>query len=204
LDTSIFFASGGNHDKLFTIVNTKNSTFEEFGDFPSEDTNEITDLPPMFKKMAYNGKLKYNSVLKKLVYVSIASEMFEIYNFDGSGVELAMGNYSTIPKYNKVVREGGAMGVITEFLTNGKGRNIGVTASDENIFILYQNYERAGVQEETDNKPADMILVFDWNGKPVKIYELDRFVKTITYDNARNRLWAIHDNPDPEIIYFEL
>ncbi|MDR2909949.1 MAG: TolB-like 6-bladed beta-propeller domain-containing protein [Bacteroidales bacterium] len=204
LDTFVFFASGGNNEKLFTLIDTKNNTVKDVGDFPPEDTNEIKDLPPFFRKMAYNGRLKYNSTLRKLVYVSIASEMFEIYNFDGSGVELSAGNYSTIPKYKKVVREGGYSSVATE-LINGKGINIGVTASDDNIFMLYQDFERSGMKEETDNKLADMVLVFDWDGNPVKIYELDSFVKTaITYDKGRNRLWAIRDNPDPEIIYFEL
>ncbi|MDR2909861.1 MAG: TolB-like 6-bladed beta-propeller domain-containing protein [Bacteroidales bacterium] len=205
LDTFVFFASGGNNDKLFTLFDTKNNETKGLGDFPPEDKTEIKDLPPLFKKMAYNGRVRYNSSLKKLVYVSIASEMFEIYNFDGSGVELSKGNYSTIPEYKEVVRENGnRRGVVTAII-NGRGNNMAVTVSDENIFILYQDYERLGMESEMDYKLyADIVLVFDWNGEPVKIYELDSYVSSITYDKTRNRLWAVHNNPDPEIIYFEL
>ena len=120
-----------------------------------------------------------------------------------------MGNYTTMPKYKEV-------GTLTrsyeiETLTNGKGRNVSVTVSDENIFILYQDYsKKEKFMEKTFNFPleiADMVLVFDWNGKPIKIYELGCFVYNICYDKARNRLWAFHHNEetlDPEIIYFEL
>ena len=83
LDTFIFFASGGNSDKLFTLFDTKNNMVKEIGDYPPEDRTEIDkSLPPILRKTAYNGSLKYNSSFKKLVYVSIASEMFEIYNFE--------------------------------------------------------------------------------------------------------------------------
>jgi len=203
LDTFLFFASGGNHDKLFALFDTKNSTVKEIGDFPPED-DENKDLLSIYRKMAYNGRLKYNNSLKKLVYVSIASEMFEIYNFNGSDVEFAMGNYSTVPKYGEV-NVGNARTVVTDTETNGKGRNIGVTSSDENIFILYQDYRKMEIGKGSPSGSiADIILVFDWDGKPVKKYELDCIVKSINYDKARNRLWAIHDNPDPEVIYFEL
>ena len=205
LDTFSFFAVGGDGNKLFTLFNTKNNEVKEIGNFPSEDTN--SHISPVLRKLAYNGRIRYNSSLKKLVYVSIASEMFEIYNFDGADVKLAKGNYSTIPQYREIIRGDGARTVATSLL-NGKGNNYGITVSDENIFILYQDHKRAGIVSETDtNKPADMVLVFDWNGKPIKIYELDCFVYGISYDKATNRLWAIHDNKDtldPEIIYFDL
>ena len=210
LDTFVFFASGGNNDKLFTLLDTKNNMIKEVGDYPPEDKTEVDkNLPPILRKMAYNGRLKYNHSLKKLVYISIASEMFEIYNFDGADVELAMGNYSTIPKYEEVARANTGNVVtrsVVPNLINGKGRNLSVTSSDENIFILYQDYRKMKIEEgsQPGNK-ANIILVFDWDGKPVKKYELDRIINgQITYDKERNRLWAIHDNPDPEVIYFQL
>ena len=207
IDTFIFFAVGGNNDKLFTLFDTKRNGVKEIGDFPPEDKNEIKDLPPIFRKTAYNGRIRYNGSLKKLVYVSITSEMFEIYNFDGADVKLAMGNYSTVPKYEEIAR-GDTKGVRTSTI-NGKGNNRAVTVSDENIFILYQDYKRLGMESEDDHKEyADMVLVFDWNGKPIEIYELDCLVQSIAYDKTTNRLWAVNYNPDndwdPEIIYFEL
>ena len=137
------------------------------------------------------------------------SEMFEIYNVNGTHVELVMGNYTTIPKYREVGSSTKSFEI--EQLTNGKGRNLWVTVSDENIFILYQDYSK---KEEIVDKNSnilhdkgDRVLVFDWNGNPVKIYKLDSFVMNLDYDKTTNRLWTIHHNPDnwePEIIYFEL
>ena len=214
IDTFMFFVTGGNNNKRFSLVDLKNNEVKEIGDFPAENINNTSsNRDAIWRNMAYQGRIIYNRSLKKIVYVSRNSEMFEIYNTNGSDAELAMGSYTTTPKYREVAQNTGGrtgwMGV-NEYLTNGKGRNLWATTSDENIFILYQNYSQKKGIDTKLNFPlekADMVLVFDWDGKPVKIYELDCFPHSITYDKARNRLWAIHNNEDsldPEIIYFEL
>jgi len=208
IDSSMFFvAAGGRIDKRLALLDLKNNEVKEFGDFPSEDINSQASVGA--RNMAYEGRMRYNSSLKKLVYMSFNSEMFEIYNvINGNDVELTMGNYTTVPKYRIASNNIGLQGAVVERVGNGKGRNRALAVSDGNIFILYQDYERVGMVEQTEPKLyADIVLVFDWNGNPVKLYTLDCFVSWITYDKARNRLWAIHHNEitlDPEIIYFEL
>jgi len=209
IDTSIFFvAAGGRSNRRLALLDIKNNEVKEVGDFPPEDIN--TQMSVGVRNLAYDGRIRYNSSLKKLVFMVYNCEMFEIYNvINGTNVELAMGNYTTVPKYSESnVSSRGINVAIVETVGNGKGRNLSLTVSDENIFILYQDYKKAGMVKETDfNYTADMVLVFDWNGKPVKIYELDCLVSDIEYDKIRNRLWALHYNKvtlDPEIIYFEL
>ena len=90
IDTFLFFAMEGNLNKRFTLVDAKNNIRKEIGDFPAKDEN--THLTVEYRNLAYNGRIRYNHSQKKLVYVSIASEMFEIYKVNGSDVELAMGN----------------------------------------------------------------------------------------------------------------
>ena len=202
IDSSLFFIQGGNNNKRFTLIDRKSNEIKEIGDYPPEDIN--TQLPVVMRNIAYNGRIRYNSSLKKLVYMAFDSEMFEIYDVNGANVKLAMGNYTTVPKYTR----NGSSTVLVESVANGKGRNRMVTVSAENIFILYQDYKKAGMLKQTDySLVSNMVLVYDWNGKPVKIYELDCFVSDFDYDKTRNRLWATHYNEDtfdPEIIYFEL
>ena len=205
IDTSIFFvAAGGRSNKRLALFNLKNNEVKEIGDFPLDDMN--THLSIGVRNMAYNSRIRYNNSLKKLVCMAFNSEMFEIYNVNGTSVKLAMGNYTTVPKYREETNSRGLRGAVVEKLENGRGRNFIMTVSDENIFILYQDYKKLGLVSVTDPKLryADIVLVFDWNGKPVKIYELDCLVSDIDYDKATKRLWAIHNNPYPEIIYFEL
>ena len=203
IDSSLFFTLGGHTNKLFTLLDTKNNIRKEIGDYPPEDLN--TQIHFMLKRLAYNGKIRYNKSLKKLVYISLASEMFEIYDINDSNCELVMGNYSTTPKYGEDIQANGGRSVKFDLLNNGNGENMELTISDENIYILYQTYNKEKIEKERRLQgTGDLVLVFDWNGNPIKSYTLDCFVKTIHYDKVRNRLFAIHDNPDPEIIYFEL
>ena len=203
IDTSLFIVvAGGRSNKRLALFDLKSNEVKEIGDFPSEDMN--TNLPVGLRNIAYNGRIRYNSSLKKLVSMTFSSEMFEIYNVNGTNVELAMGNYTTVPKYREIGSRG-LTSVKIETIENGKGRNRALELSDEYIFILYQEYKRVGMVKPTDYKiTADIVLVFDWNGNPVKLYTLDSFVTDISYDKTTNRLYAIHNNPYPEIIYFEL
>ena len=208
IDTSLFFVLAGNGNKIFTLLDTNSSEKKEIGDYPSEDNlnNKGSDLHTFHRNMAYQGRIRYNKSLKKLVYASRYSEMFEIYNVDGTNVKLAMGNYSTIPKYKEIVSPSLGRSVVYEDIKNGKGRNLWLTVSEKNIFILYQDYSKKEAidVDGTVKEIADMVLVFDWDGKPIKAYTLDCFIQTISYDKTTNRLYAIHHNPYPEIIYFDL
>jgi len=204
LDTLLFFTTGGSNNTLFTLFDLKNNESKGVGAFPAKDDIN-SQMPAWQRKIAYNGRIRYNSSLKKLIYMAWDCEMFEIYNVNGTNVELAMGNYTTIPRYRNDSKNSGGTDIFVEFLGNGKGRNRRLAISDENIFILYQDYEKAGIFKPTDyNNRANMVLVFDWDGNPVKLYMLDCFVEWVDYDKSTNRLYAVSNNPYPAIVYFEL
>ena len=204
LDTLLFFTTGGSYNTLFTLFDLKNNESKGVGAFPAKDDIN-SQMPAWQRKIAYNGRIRYNSSLKKLIYMAWDCEMFEIYNVNGTNVELAMGNYTTIPRYRNDSKNSGGTDIFVEFLGNGKGRNRRLAISDENIFILYQDYEKSGMFKPTDyNRRANMVLVFDWDGNPVKLYMLDCFVEWVDYDKSTNRLYAVSNNPYPAIVYFEL
>ena len=208
LSETKFLGLGNSEDKRFTLVDLTSKTRITTGDFPPQKAEE--DLPHLFKIQAYQGAMLYNQKQNKVAYLSSESEMFEIFRVNDSGLELVYGNYTTIPKY--------AMGSSTEgeesnfFLkierfTNGQGKGIALASSDEKIWVLYQEYEKGATDDDLDkfmSNDANKIMVFDWDGKPLKMYTLDCVVEDIEYDAQSNRLYAIKSKPDPEVVYFEL
>jgi hypothetical protein len=82
------------------------------------------------------------------------------------------------------------------------GHFIGLSISDKYIYALYSLKDKdASVQ---DKFRGNTIFVFDWEGKPIKKFVMDCDVKAIEVSDDEKRIYAIFDNPDPEIIYFEL
>ena len=58
------------------------------------------------------------------------------------------------------------------------------------------------------NKPgynllAKDILVFDWEGNPVRRYSLDKGIMRITVDSHNRKIYGISDSPEYHIVEFD-
>ncbi|GHT13607.1 hypothetical protein FACS189426_18740 [Bacteroidia bacterium] len=201
LDKSRYLALGNSEDKRFTLLNIESDVMIKTGDFPSSDHNK--DLHPIIRNQPYNGKIRFNKRQQKIAYISYESEMFEIFQVADSGLTLVYGNYTTIPKYELSTKKGGT---VTERIGNGNGRCIALTTSDEKIFILYQDYPKNADKKDIDlalSQEANIILEFDWNGKPIRQYHLDCMVNLVFYDKDGNKLYA-SQSPENKIVYFDI
>ena len=207
INESVFLAFGSNEKKRFTLIDIKNGEKIGVVDYPKQD---VTDIPLIFKNQAYNGLIRYNKQQNRVAYISFESEMFEIFSLDNSDLILKYGNYTTIPKYT-FQDKGMGPNISLEKFSNGYGCYIALSVTDDKIFILYQQYDKEYLDEKSEkyiekffSRSANKILVFDWDGKPLKLYELDCVVEGIEFDKNKNRLYAIKSEFDPEIIYFDL
>ena len=78
-----------------------------------------------------------------------------------------------------------------------------VTSDDNYIYALYneRNLEQAA-QNTAQAFFSKKVLLFDWNGTPRFIVELDRPIKSITYDKKRNMVLCLGLNNDLEYAVF--
>ena len=203
INESFFLALGNMDGKRFTLIDIISSNKTGIGEFPQQDDNDII---PILKNQAYNGCIRYNKRQNKVAYISYNSEMFEIFDVNDSNLNLKYGNYTTIPKFT--FQSGGqSPGISIEKFSNGNGCNVALSVSDDKIFILYQQFEKeiddSDIGKYT-SRDANKVLVFTWDGKPIKMYELDCMVEEIEYNENRNQLFAVKSEPEPEIVCFDL
>lgn len=80
--------------------------------------------------------------------------------------------------------------------------------SDENyIYTLYsgKSMNVNSVKELTNAFLSNVVYVFDWEGRPIKKYQLDEEVRSITIDQKDNVLYAAsYKNDNPQLIKFQL
>ena len=69
----------------------------------------------------------------------------------------------------------------------------------DNIFVLFNG---KFPNEEGYNVLANQIFVFDWDGKPQKIYELDRGISNMDVDEKNKKIYGISDDPEYQVIEF--
>jgi hypothetical protein len=200
LNKSLFLAIG-NETKRFSLLNISTNELISTGEYPPQEAN--TKTHGMLKNLAYNGLIRLNKDLMKVVYISRNSEMFEIFNVNNLGLHVEYGNYTTIPEYKQI----NDYSIDVEKFPKKQGVNHSLSVTNKYIYILYKTYS-ADINEQNkysdDINKADIVLSFDWKGHPLKMYKLDCMVNNIQYDEKNNRLYAIYDNPDPEIIYFDM
>ena len=65
------------------------------------------------------------------------------------------------------------------------------------VFILYY-----GELSEDFNGEYYKLIVFDWNGNPLRMYELDTHLFSITVDYEHKILYGITNSPEYRIIKF--
>ena len=80
-----------------------------------------------------------------------------------------------------------------------------VQATGQNVYILYEGYtigEEAKIRQS--ESAANRILVFDWNGNPVKAYAFDRLLANFCVSPDGKTLYGIVRNPEPAIVKYTL
>lgn len=78
--------------------------------------------------------------------------------------------------------------------------------SEDFIFILYSGEMPADRTREARVKAAltNTIYVLDWNGKPIKRYQTDRYLRSIAIDGNTNTLYGSTYEENPGLISYKL
>src|SRR5690606_27978621 len=76
-----------------------------------------------------------------------------------------------------------------------------IYVSDNFIYTLYSGRST----DEFGNKSymGNVILVFDWDGNPVKRYDLDAEISCFTIDPLGQKIYAISETVEPELLRSE-
>jgi hypothetical protein len=194
-DTLFLALDGGN--KRFSLFNTKTGKIKNEGEYPASSQTDAA-VPNVLRNQAYRGMVRFNKSQQKMTYVSLNSEMWEIFKVKDDELILEHGNYSSIPEY----KQDADFSIKVTNFPEEMGRNHSLAVTDDVIYILYQNY--AGKEVFDIENKSDIILSFDWNGNPLKLYKLDCAVNNIAYDKKNSRMYALYDNPETQIIYFDM
>jgi len=74
-------------------------------------------------------------------------------------------------------------------------------SSDQYVYLLYSGVDR---KKATSFIKGNILLVFDWKGKPIMKYNLDIDINAIAVDNNDKVLYAVTDKPEGTLVSFKL
>lgn len=175
----------------FVLFDLEGNRLSYFGDYPDAYKNSTV----YEKSIAFAGDIAVKPDGSRWVMSHKAMDMIEIYD----------------SKLNLLTRIQGPDGIFPKIKeANGRIHREGVSkegfffpvVTNEYIYVLYD-----GREYDVEN-PArylrDKLLVFDWNGKPVKYYQLSEGIFHFDMDEENGILYGITDYPEFHIVSFPL
>jgi hypothetical protein len=81
-----------------------------------------------------------------------------------------------------------------------------VATSEDHIYILYSGKKPASNTRDDRVSAAltNIIYVLDWNGNPLKRYQIDKYLRSIAIDGKTNTLYGSSYEENPSLISYKL
>ena len=173
-----------------------NQLFEN-GEIPDDGTKKH----PIEKAKGAVCYMVTNPLDKRIGLVYMSTDLIEIYDTEANLLKQVHGPDQFFPHFKVHNSDGGTTRVGT---VKGKAREAyySPVGFNNEIWALYSG--KYDDPKDIHLHLIDTIIVFDWDGNPLRYYKLDMPVFKFTIDEQNNKIYAISDSPDFNIIEFDL
>lgn len=198
LSSDLFIATGIFEQGRYLLLDKKGRVISYNFEYPTLPNDEA--FTHAQKAMVFQGALASRPDGERFFSVCEDNEVFEI-------IEVTSTN-----ELNKIFEFHGEMG---DFKAEGDGVNsvsaavsrfskkkfIDSYCTQDNIYLLYSN--RVIGSKINNAYFSDIVLIFNWDGNPIKMLNLDVDVSSIAVDEVDRYLYAYSDDIE-QIIRFDL
>lgn len=178
INNNQFIAAGIVKQNRFALLNEKGKVVRTFGQYPKGYDTQNTDSENGF---IYQGELIFNDKKNVLVSASGMGELISFYKITEKEEPVLIKEYAfEHPIYQKTGEENQPVG----FKLDNIMGFIDVKMSTKYCVCLYSGEKRTDPYGYGGNK----ILLFDWDGNPIKMYSLKNTYTNMAIDQIGNRI----------------
>lgn len=177
----------------FDLYDSAGLFLDSIGSFPEFTSGKLSDMEKIMSL-----RCGFTTNMTDRIFLSyLFTDLIEVYDFKGNCIKRLHG-----PQQIQLAME----------LQSAGGDNVGARPVSGKTYKCYSSPVHAGNEvfalyfgelsenyEERDFK----IIVFDWNGKPLRMYELDTHLFTFTVDDKHRIIYGITNSPEYRIIKFD-
>lgn len=195
VDSSNFVGTGLFEGRYATQKSGTNEAMESTIGFPKNENEQNINYQTL--AMAYQGKLLKHPHQNKFVSTTLFAFSFDI---------LAMNESNELKLINQIHHwapdfQGTTGNVISAVMKEGnKFGCLDVAVSESFIYILFSG--KSNTLE--DSRESELVMVYDWDGKPKKIISLDKPISKLAVDITDDILVGFVDSADPQLLKFSL
>lgn len=195
-DSLAFFTKAGTVKHF--AVRTNLNKFIDFG-------NDIylENKTPEAVTQILQGPSVVSPAKKRMAWFSVYGDVFEVYDFtDFENIRLIRSVVGTLPVFSTV---GGMNSAALE-----KETKLGVSSvatNDQFLFALYnENTLEDAIKLKDEVFYSNKILIFDWEGMPYKVLNLDKKIRSLSYWRNKNMIICLGLDTylNPALYYIDL
>lgn len=197
ISDDLLFGTGTFTDGRFALADTSGELINTFLSYPFED--EFDGISTRDLGMAYQSNFSFHPTMPLVTVVNFTAGNLDILRVENDSIEEVSQVYTHQPKFENQSSETQISVMFDADNIMGYWDN---DVTEEYIYALYSGRERSDPNQSTGNK----LLVFDWEGNPIKQLNLDIEVSGIAVDQNNETLYAVanDDNNEAFIATFSL
>lgn len=179
---------------MFKLINREGELINSFFEYPYKDDEE-KNIPTQNRALAYQGSIMTNPSLTKFCFACMDAPIINFYSITNDSIKLINSIIDGYANY-KPINNSSAM------MPDNKTAFACIYATENYVYALYSGRTRSEYKNTAFE--SQEIRVYDWSGKQVKKFLTDIPLSLICVTHDDKYIYAIADNPNPEILKFNI
>lgn len=199
INDSLFIGENSHSDSIYALVDNKKSIIFTGHNHPEDNKKNISSI---VKSIAYQGHFYQNPDDNTLlVHIGINGVVIDILKIENNIIVRKDILKYVLPKYKPFHVNGMSSALMDDDSIIGC---CDVSVTGDFIYILYADKTEVNEGNKSNSRCSDFILVFDWNGQPVKYYKSDIDLYQICVSDDNHAMYGVTMNPEAELVKFTL
>lgn len=187
-------------DGVYSLIDSKGDEIASFFDYPSFEGD--VNFKKGHKAMAFQGDLSRHPNGEKVCFAGSTAELIDILYFDEKNQTLTK-IFEWQGDLGQYVPEGDGVNTISAAIKReSKESFLSVASTEKYIYLLYSG--RVIGDDIYRAVRGNTVFVIDWEGKPIKRYNLDVDVNCITVSDNDKILYGMAELDDTRLVKFAL
>lgn len=199
INDTLLFCSGAFERGVYKFYNLKNNVlFGSYGQYPI--TEETKSIPNRLLGTAHQGHLYSNLDGQKLINVAYFYGGIDFLEYKNGALETKKSYVFHPVKFKTISFPNG--NTSTAFIKSNRLGFVSTAFTKEYIYLLYSG--RSPKESGNDCTFGRKIYKFDWDGIPIRCYELNRDAGSIAIDSEDKFLYVLFVEDDYSFEKFQL
>ena len=197
MNNNQYIAIGTFEKGMFAIFDDEGNLLRTIYEYPKHPTHD--NVENRIKGMAYQGTLTTNPEKNKIVFAASYAAIIDFFDLKNDSLIKIASYHNTYPQY--VPKEqGGGFGVALE--NNNKTGYVRLYGTEKYVYALYSG--RTWEEKGAASVECIDLLVFDWEGHPVKHYILNQALLTFCISSDDKTGYGIGYAPESTLFKFDI